>query len=191
MNVNLILSSIQSSIQPLDFGRGIRYLLKSWAAAGFTETTSDPRLQLNMYRRSPYRLETMPEEDAVAAWNMALKLTSSQMFHEAKKHILHAASRYKLVGSETQVSECEEFLEGLEEATRCLSLPSKVSAAIKPTLTWSLQKQMERQVAEGKRLVEGLKETNRRLSPPSRVSAAIVLEFSQKYGLNDMSWLIA
>ncbi|KAG9041411.1 hypothetical protein FS837_012308 [Tulasnella sp. UAMH 9824] len=120
-SVELLQALSQTHFAEGRVGEGIRYLLKSSCVAqvaGRHYAGVEYRRQLLKHKRSISRVETVHEEEAVGAWNMALELAATQMDREAESHLLHAAFRYKEIGFQTQVLECEQFLAGLEEVVR-------------------------------------------------------------------------
>ncbi|KAG8950141.1 hypothetical protein FRC04_007996 [Tulasnella sp. 424] len=72
---------------------------------------------LDRCRRSPSTVDTVPEEEAARSWNSALDLFAGQLYLEAERHIIDAALLYKVLGFDTQVLECVQFLDMLQAAT--------------------------------------------------------------------------
>lgn len=164
----------QTHIQEGRLGEGIRYLVKSWVAAQDHPVTqlsarTNFEQQLLKHRRSTYSLETVAEEEAVRAWNMAVELTAAQMFVEAERHLLHAALCYRILGFQTQISDCSQFHDGLRDVTRPLSPPRRIGRWIesRPAKTLGTIIRWER---------------------IPKISHPI---YSQEYGQMDLIWFVA
>lgn len=174
-------------------GKGIQDLLK---LRTFAQRTGkhyefiDCQAQLDNYRRSAHGIKTVSEEEAVRAWNMALELTAADMFQEAEKQLLHAAFHYVQVGFWTQVSECEQFVEGLQEAMR--SPPSRPPLKIPLLLPQIGSREVLGSLGLFCSREHGSIRRRQRLQehtqPVPKISHAT---YSQEYGLKDLAWFAA
>lgn len=144
-SVELLQALSQTHFAEGRVGEGIRYLLKSSSVAqvaGRHYAGVEYRRQLYKYKRSISRIETVHEEEAVGAWNMALELAATQLDRQAESHLLHAALRYRELGFQRQVLECEQFMAGLQEVVRYRP-PSPLSKPAQAVDGGSLGKRMQ------------------------------------------------
>lgn len=120
-SLDLLQAISQTHLTEGRLGEGLRYLLESCRLAEATGGDDDIRQcrqDLSKQRRSTDRIETVEEQEAVHAWNMALKLADAQLYWEAERQLLFAVARYRHLGFQAQIWECEEFRKGLREVIR-------------------------------------------------------------------------
>ncbi|KAG9047932.1 hypothetical protein FS837_001189 [Tulasnella sp. UAMH 9824] len=130
-SIHLLQAIGQTHITEGRLGEGLRYLLESnrlAEAMGDDDDIMQCQQHLSKNRRSTHRIETVNEEEAEDAWNMALMLAEAQLYSEAERQLLFAATRYRDLGFQTPVWECEEFLTGLREVIRSLPPRPRIPA---------------------------------------------------------------
>lgn len=130
-SLDLLQAIGQTHITEGRLGEGLRYLLESCRLAEATGGNDDImqcRQDLSKYRRNNHRIETVDEGEAVHAWNVALELAGAQLYREAESQLLFAVTCYRRLGSQIQIWECEEFLEGLREVIRFLPPRPRIPA---------------------------------------------------------------
>ncbi|KAG9041410.1 hypothetical protein FS837_012307, partial [Tulasnella sp. UAMH 9824] len=140
-------------------GKGIQDLLRLRTSAqrtGEYYEFIDCQTRLDNYKRSAHGIET-----------------------EAEKQLLHAAFHYVQAGFWTQVSECEQFLEGLQEVMRSPRPPVRIPLLGSPELFYLRER-------PGPRPPPSPRKRYRQLVP--NISHAI---YSQEYGLKDLAWFVA